>query len=353
MRILSISILSLAILIGGYVYWWNFIADQALVEFEKWKQQQRANQIEVTHAPLSVEGFPYRIHLSAKFFALQKNNQTGQQPPKLTLTEAWAIVEPWNFRHVIFGTEGKINITSDAPNQTYSFDLIAEKAVGSASFKSTTELEKLAIDLVKPEFTSSNYGKGSADRVQLHLKQTQEKINEIGTNAPKSTYKDSEIWHVAVRGNQLTIDQLRNSVLGAQIEELSLLLETEATIKDFTTVDDLKKWRDRGGALEIQQANLKWNDSHFEGEGTLTLDEKNYPLGAFSTKIHGYNALVSTIAKAKNMTPKATQTTIYALNMLAKADEQGNRYVELPLSLQEGAAYIGPLKLFKLEPLFR
>lgn len=353
MRILSISILSLAALIGGYVYWWNFVADQALAGFEKWKQQQTANQVVVTHAPLSVEGFPYRVHLSAKSIALQKNAETAQQTSKLSITEAWVIVEPWNFQHVIFGTDGKINITSTTPDKTYSFDLIAEKSVGSASFKSTAELETLAIDLVKPEFASSDYGRGSADRVQLHLKQTHEKINDTGTSAPKSSLKDGKIWHVAVRGNQLLIDQLNNSVLGGQIEELSLLLETEATIKDFTTTDGLKNWRDKGGAIDIQKANLKWNDSHFEGEGTLTLDEKNYPLGAFSTKVHGYNALVSTIAKAKNMTPKATQTTIYALNMLAKADEKGNRYVELPLSLQEGAAYIGPLKLFKLNPLFK
>ncbi len=353
MRILTISILVLAALIGGYVYWWNYVADQALAGFERWKQQQRNNQIEVTHTPLSVEGFPYRVHLTAESFALEKSDKITQQSSKISSTETWVIVEPWNFKHVIFGTEGSINITSSTPDKTQSFDIKAEKAVGSASFKSTAELERLALDFVKPEFTSSDYGKGSADRIQLHLKQTQEKINDTGTSAPKSTFKDGKIWHVALRSNQLFIDQLASSLLGSQIEELSLLLETEATIEDFTSVGGLKKWRDNGGAIDIQQANLKWGKSHFEGDGTLTLDEENYLLGAFSTKIHGYNALVSTIAKAKNMTPKATQTTIYALNMLAKTDEQGSRFVELPLSFQEGAAYIGPLKLFKIEPLFK
>ena len=352
MRILSISILSLAALIGGYVYWWNLVADQALVGFEKWKQHQRENQIDITNTPLTVEGFPYRVHLSAQSFTIKKTNETLQQTSKLSLTQAWAIVEPWNFQHVIFGVDGPIAINWASPDVTKSLDLTAEKAVGSAGLNTSAALEKLAIDLVKPEFRTSDYGKGTAERFQLHLKQTPEKINDTGTNAPKSALNDGKIWHVAIRSNHLHLEQLRNSLLGSEIEELSVLLETQASVKDFTSSIALKSWRDKGGAIDIRRANLKWDQSHFEGEGTLTLDAENYPLGAFSTKIRGYNAIISTIAKAKKMTPKATQTTIFALNMLAKTDDQGNRYVELPLSLQEGATYIGPLKLFKLEPLF-
>lgn len=357
MRILIISAFALTSLIGGYSYWWNFVADQAVIGIEQWKNAQAAKGLIVTHDPLNVEGFPYRVHISTASLKLQQISADGANTQTVEVPSIWAIAQPWNLKHVILGSSGTISYqkttkTSEISKTQDSFTITPEKAIASLTVSTSGELQALAIDLSEPVLAGNLFGSGKAMRLQIHSRAEERDLNKEGTDAAQSHLTLSRFQQVAFRADGLTLDRLQENPLGPTIEKLNILLESASNFNDFKDRSAIEKWRDAGGVIDVTNAELSWGPSHLSATGSLTLDQDNYPLGAFNTKVKGFAELFTEIAKSRQMNDKNIQTAVFALNMLSKSEKDGTRYVELPFSLQDQAAHIGPLKLFRLQPVF-
>jgi len=351
MRAITITLTVFAFLIGGYVFWWNTVADAALKQVEIWKKEQTAYGYAISHKPIITSGFPYRVKLEAHSLKVTKLQSDDSDEFETTIPDIWVIAQPWKPSHIVFGSSGTSEHTWIKNNVRDTVSILPGTALGSATFTSNGELKTLAIDINNAKIKSDVYGPASAKRLQLHSRVTSmPKISE-GTDAPTSKI-DTPAWQIAIRADTIKFENSANLPLGDTITKAAFSMLIEGHFSDFKNTDAITKWRDNGGILDVQDMNLIWGKTQLSGNGTLTLDEQNYPLGAFSSKITGFNELLALLGKSKNIDKQSLRTAAMALNLISKEDENGSRYLEIPVSLQDRAVFAGPFKLLGTTPLF-
>ena len=81
-------------------------------------------------------------------------------------------------------------------------------------------------------------------------------------------------------------------------------------------------------------------------------DERLRPLGAVSAEIRGYGETLTALESAQMVPPRAAAGSRLALDLLSRPDGGGGRrVVTVPVSAQNGALYLGPVRMVRLEPI--
>ncbi|MCH9012285.1 MAG: DUF2125 domain-containing protein, partial [Proteobacteria bacterium] len=87
-------------------------------------------------------------------------------------------------------------------------------------------------------------------------------------------------------------------------------------------------------------------------EGTAALDQRLRPQGAFTARIRGLPDALDAFAARGLIEPGvAFALKLTALALAKQRDETGKAVVELPITLQDGLFYLGPVALFRLAPV--
>ena len=346
MRILFTGITALVVAIGGYVLWWHHVADTLLAAADNWQQQRIAEGYDIEHGPLVVSDFPYRVKVTTENLSI--SNPANHQKPKIELTRFWAVVQPWQINHVIFGAEGAGHADWLDHEEPMSLDLAATSALGSATFNLQGRMQTLAIDVKNLQAAPSWRPPVSADRLQLHGRPA-----PIQKNGAQAAEPNAEGQQIALRVNNMTIEGLEDFPLGQKIDELALSSVLHGTIAKLPSAETLGDWRDAGGFLEIQALDVRWGHGILKGGGALALDDHMRPLGKLDTRISGYGKILEALASTGQVDADAARTIGFGLNLLAKDGEDGSRYIALPLTAQEGGMYLGPIFLMRLNSLLK
>lgn len=114
--------------------------------------------------------------------------------------------------------------------------------------------------------------------------------------------------------------------------------------------DAMIQWRDAGGTVEIERLVANWGPLALTANGTLALDHRLQPIGAFTATVRGYNETVDAVVAAGAMTPAQATATKLWLNAKMESDEGGAK-VKLPITIQDGMLSMGPVKLAQLPPI--
>jgi hypothetical protein len=94
-------------------------------------------------------------------------------------------------------------------------------------------------------------------------------------------------------------------------------------------------WRDGGGSLKLQKANLVWGPLTLDLAATLALDDQLQPMGAGTSRIVGYDATLDALASGGILTRSAAVAAKAVLSLLASAPAEGEApEVDVPLTLQ-------------------
>lgn len=351
MRVTIITLSIFALLIGGYIFWWNSIADTAVSQFEAWKKDRLSDGITITHQPVVTSGFPYRVKLDLEDVKITRDQSETQFGFETTVPTFWVLAQPWKPAHIIFGTLGTSSHAWTDGTATRSISVKPEAALGSATFTSSGKFKTLAIDITKSQIQSSSYGQATVDRLQLHSRMATAPKKTEGSDAPASGTQ-TPMWQIAVTADDVVFENGNATPLGGTITKANISATVDGRPKDFKTKTSIERWRDQGGSVEILDMNLIWGESQISGNGAVALDENNQPLGAFSTKITGFNDLLALLEKSQKLDKQSLKTAAMALNLISKEDENARRYLDLPMSLQNGGLYIGPFKLMNTVPLF-
>lgn len=343
MRVLYISITVLVLFIVGYVLWWNHIASTLETQALLWKQQRIAEGYEIDHEPLVASGFPYRVRVSTENLSI--SNPTHFQEPSIKLTRFWAVVQPWQINHVIFGIEGASEANWIEDKDIRTLRLGASSALGSATFNNQGRLGIVALDIADLRADPSWREPINAERLQLHGRPAPSTASD-----PASESENTQ--QIAIRSNNISVGGMDDFPLGSKIEELAVSTLLYGTIKKLPSAETLVDWRDRGGYLDIQSLNVLWGPAAFEGKGQLTIDHANRPIGRSEVQISGFEEILQALTSTGKMTPEMARTIRFALNLLARQNENGQKYLNLPLTAEDGGVYLGPVFLLRLKPLF-
>ncbi|MBE7635685.1 DUF2125 domain-containing protein [Sneathiella sp. P13V-1] len=345
-----IAIFAIILALGGYVFWWYQVSEAALTETKKSIAAMKQDGLKVEYSNMATDGFPYRVRLTISDVKIEGTEPARGGSYAFSADSVWAIAQPWNLKHVIFGTEGKTELKVQEGEGLATF--LPKTVLGSITMEKAAELKALALDT--NDITV--IGKDEAaqitiKRAQLHMRQT-----EVVEKQPE--HKDSPASEKAIRSTEAALrindillpDMGGENALGREISNAALLLEWPGQPQNFLDERNLSKWSQTGDALDIKSAELNWKDGRLKANGTLTLDEKQRLLGTLTPEIWGYAALLdrSGVLKAGGTPP---EFMAMILGMMNKKDEKGEDYLSLPMTFQDGWATLGPLKLFELEPL--
>ena len=94
---------------------------------------------------------------------------------------------------------------------------------------------------------------------------------------------------------------------------------------------------------------MVWGALDLRANGTMALDADMRPLGALTADIRGYEEALEAMAEAGMLRRNILPASRVALNLLAKTDESdGRKVLTVPLTAQDGALFLGPIKLSDL-----
>ena len=82
------------------------------------------------------------------------------------------------------------------------------------------------------------------------------------------------------------------------------------------------------------------------GEGTATLDDTLRPIAALQTRVAGFTETLDALASQGIIAKEAARLAGIALRLLARTPEGGGRpELTVPISVQEGDFYLGPVRM--------
>jgi hypothetical protein len=140
--------------------------------------------------------------------------------------------------------------------------------------------------------------------------------------------------------------------LGREIYSTRLVAQVMGPLPDGPPRQVLQGWSAAGGDLELREIELMWGGLWLKGDATLAFDRALQPLFAGSFAVANPGQVLDKLVAAGLLAPDAAQTAKIMFAALAVAPPEGGQpQVRLPLTIQDGYLYTGPIKLAALRPL--
>ncbi|MGH6717685.1 MAG: DUF2125 domain-containing protein [Alphaproteobacteria bacterium] len=331
LRKLALPVLAIAGVLG-YTAYWHVVADRVPEWLAGWVDAARRQGYVAEHGTVEVGGFPLRLVVTVADVTLGGRDAYGAwtwRAPTLV-----ALFKPWDFarglvtlppEHALERRPGGTFHVSQGLNQTALVIIDGDLA------KLGVDVRDLAITDPAGRVTSAREG---------------EVRYELG--------EDDEGQVQRTFGFKLTGMTLPGAPLAgfpAAIDAAILVARLPGQPPVHLSRADLERWRDAGGALELDLARLRWGALDLVINGTATFDDLFRPLGAFTVTIAGYDDLLATLSRAGALTPAQGLAVGVALDAVAVDDGQGVRRAEIALTLQDGWLSVGPLPVAPLTPL--
>lgn len=317
----------------GYAAYWVYLAGLVPDRFNAWADQQRARGWTVSYDEVRVSGFPFRLEASVLAPRLAQ--------PGSAAAPAWegeridAVAHPWNLTHILFHFEGRQRIAFVERRRSRIVDVTMAENVGSYRTTTGGKPLRLSFEADGLELRSVDLpGPATVRRAVLHMRRA-EATNRLGDAALK------------VEGLRLPAGV--EAPLGRDIDLLDVILGlTGALPNGLPPSDAVIAWRDAGGTVEVQKFDVTWGAVKAAASGTLQLDETTRPAGEMTAKIRGHEALLDAAAATGRIRARDLDLAKSALGLLAAA---GGGVLSVPVRLQNGSAYLGPVLVGRLRPL--
>src|SRR6185295_11532978 len=140
--------------------------------------------------------------------------------------------------------------------------------------------------------------------------------------------------------------------LGRDFAKLSGDLKVMGVLDDPTTYAGLVRWRDAGGAVEFNIADLRYGPLGVSSNGTFAFDEAMQPLIAATAKVSGLFTAIDTLRDRDLIRSRDASMAKVVLGVMQKPGEGGGpSTVSLPFTIQQGWLYAGPVQLMEIAPI--
>ena len=324
--------IGLAVLLGAvYTGYWFWLARTVQENLALWVDQQRTMGYGFSYAAAEPGGYPFSIRVALS--RVEIDSSSGQSP--------------WRF-----STASKI--LSIAPWAPLSIRIVDgdESAPCNASWVAGGRDYALSMDGMDLAIRLSNDGALPAIRLSgKSAAVTEEGRQILGLSQPSGS-----VDFLPAQSDTQSSAQFQLSAHGADfappsdatvVETSDLLVagQVKGPMPLMPLPSALAAWSSAGGHVELTQFNANWQAATtVSGDGTVALDQRLQPVGAFSAVVRGYNEAVDAAVARGVMTPAQGTAVKLWLNARAEKDERGLK-VKLPLTIQDGFVSMGPIKL--------
>ena len=279
---------------AGYGWYWNTLAGKFLDAIEDLTETGLVEGYKLISGPVEVGGFPFWLHLSIAdpILSISKEKQSWNwRGPTIKFS-----TRPWQMKRIKVRAPGRHLATFTTQHGTRNLDI---KAGGLNVFLNWSILSTLPIT------------------AQGELK--------------KISYRFAPVLG-----------------LGRETKIISFQAELTGAPPSSINSTDVAHWRNQGGTLEVRNLTIHHGPLEIRGEGTIAMSEDLQPLAAFSLKVHGYMETLDSLQSSKLIKPNEAKFMKAVLSMLVSEKQDGEKdnggnWIDVPLSIQDGYFYIGPL----------
>lgn len=136
---------------------------------------------------------------------------------------------------------------------------------------------------------------------------------------------------------------------GNTITEGLFSVSIKGPVPDFANKESVAAWNDASGVFEFDRFYLHWGPINLHANGTVGLNANLQPEGAFSGRIEGLDQAVDALARQGAITKRQEALVRSSIDVLSRPSGlTGNSAPVVPVSLQGGGLYLGPVRLMKL-----
>jgi hypothetical protein len=335
----------LLLLFAGLGGFWAYTSWRVGQELDILLAREAAHGRQWTCPNRSIAGFPFRIEVSCDKPSF--SGSPGGVSTQGSVARVMAVAQIQSPNHVIMEVDGPLVVT-DASGRR--LDLAWDLLHGSLQGKPDA-LDQLAVEMTNPRLTLAGTGgfdmQAAGTLIDFHMRRTP------GRPAEESAYD------VASRATALRIPLVerllgREDPVDADLVATVLQLEPLAT---GTLAQNLERWRLDGGKVQVSKLMLSQGPRRLDATGILGLDDLHRAQGRLDVTVAGVDDLLQQFG----LSPKAANLGSIIAGVLgggrakagqAEAAEKPPGGVVLPLRLDDGKAYLGPLPVARLLPLY-
>ncbi len=338
LRRLTRAALALALLaFGGLAAYWFWAAGQVETAIAQWTGEQRARGYEIAYRGPELSGFPLR--LAVGFSEPRVAAPQGWRWSGAAITGRAAFWDPWTLRLDLPLEQA---LSAEWRGYRRELALNAGMARGLVHLGREGWLEAATVEMERVVLTEAGGGALRAETLRTQL-----------TRRPP-TLEGGDDWTLLLAGETRGIalpEGFRNP-FGPRIERLAFEATVTGLIPKGAQAAALARWRDSGGLVEVRDLALVWGPLDVTASGTATLDPRLRPQGAFTARIRGLPEVLEALAGQGLIEPGiALALKLTAMTLATRNGATGRPEVELPITLQDGLFYLGPVALFRLAPV--
>lgn len=336
-RWLAAGALVVMALLAAFWIGWSWAARKLVVELAAFEAKQAAAGVRIAHDPVTVSGFPTRLVATLTNFDVESPKGRWRAP---LITAVVEVIDPMTVHATIPGptivdppagaiAPGAESITLEGP-----ITVMGHRA-GANAARAT-----VSIDHPRAKAAEAARGELAADRVDLDIAWAEPPAGDLKTPAITATFD-------LVNGEQILGG---HPVPGGPYGAAAKVL-VKGPVGPGAT---LAAWRDAGGIVDLSSVEFSAGAVKLALTGTVSLDREFRPMGATTAVIRNPLGILDAAIAAGAVKAKDAFAAKFLLGGMAKPDPAtGAPTLTIPISAQDGALFVGPLRLMRLPSIVR
>ncbi len=337
-RTLLVVAIGLAGLAALYVGYWFVLAHILRQDIADWTANQRAAGYSVSMSEPQIGGFPLVVRARMASPAIIAPGALWHwQGPDVDLS-----IRPWAPLDLMFWAPGHHRMDMAGARPRWD-QLDAEGLLFGVSIGFDGLVHRVTLDLTGAALLDSRLGKSAIAAAKLDA--------VLPWPPPADPTKSALDLDLDAAG--IDIPDSQTSPLGQRVDSLHAVIQVMAAPPpEASPRQTLIGWQNAGGAVELREGTLAWGPLWMSGNSTITLDRNLQPIAAGTLKVAGLNETLDAFVAAGMLQEGPARLAQFMFAALAKTPPEGGKpQVTLPLTLQDGYLYMGPIKLAPVPPI--
>ncbi len=336
LRKILVAAVVVAALAAGYVGAWFFLALQFRDGITEWMAARRAEGLTVRYGTITLGGFPFRLSATVTQPAL-----AARAPTAWSWQGEVAVVEtrPWQLARLRIHAPGAHTVALEVvPGRSETYRGQARTLTADMVFArgSPTRADVAIAGLAM---------RGGTPASQLSVAEARVKIERPPVVDPDYRVPTLD---ADVEAQNLRLPAEGDPPLGRDIAHLRLVGSVMGLIPDGPLVPALERWRDSGGTIKVTRIETRYGPPSLAGDGTLALDGRMQPIGAFTARIEGFLETIDALRDRGLVRGRDAVTAKVVLGALVRRSESGAPSLTAAVTLQDGKLYAGPVALLEV-----
>jgi hypothetical protein len=151
--------------------------------------------------------------------------------------------------------------------------------------------------------------------------------------------------------DQVALPAAISSPFGLQMPQLQFKLRVMGPVPDFRRRASVDAWNKDSGVVEFDTLAMHWGPLQMTAKGTMGFDDDLQPEGAFASAIGDHKKVFQALLAGGQIPQSQAGMLDSALTLFAKPGGSAKDKLELPITVQLGGLFLGPVRLFVFPPI--